>query len=318
MKTKECYISAVLVVAFIVPMWSVVYGRFEPKEPPITDPYNPEPYMLELAEQLEPEQAEILLRGIRIPSTRAPKRERRVIVMPPPRPLPRIDRPLTVMPRPRPVPREDRVATVVRRPAPAVRRDRTDTVPKASKTYPRIRTPWSRKAKPKSTDRRVIYQPADSTKEAKPESIDRRIAYQAPDRGKIVQVYRSDIPEDELSEALKKGDLCLVRLSDDPRIYAIRAPKSAYEPTYCTPVVADTTGRKYLLFSTSDITLTELVQALGRHPSDFSLIKEYDPCHPMSKGTSVCSVISDKLGQLLDFLASGFERDQQEDCPDSR
>jgi hypothetical protein len=128
----------------------------------------------------------------------------------------------------------------------------------------------------------------------------------------MVQVYCSDIPEDELSEALKKGDLCLVRLSDDPRIYAIRAPKSAYEPTYCTPVVADPAGKKYLLFSTSDITLTELVQALDRHPSDFSLIREYDPCRPVRSRPSVCSVVSDKLGQLLDFLASGFAKDREE------
>ena len=312
MKTKECHISAVLVVAFIVPMWSVVYGRFEPKEPPITDPYNPVPYMLELAEQLEPEQAEILLRGIRIPSTRPPKRERRPIVIPRLRPLPSVDRPLTVMPRPRPAPTEDRLAAVVRRPEPVVRQDRTPAVAKVSKPYLRIRTPWSRKAKPKSTDRRIIHEPADSTKKAKPESTDRRVIYQPADRTKMVQVYSSDIPEDELSEALKKGDLCLVRLSDDPRIYAIRAPKSAYEPTYCTPVVADPAGKKYLLFSTSDTTLTELVQALDRHPSDFSLIREYDPCQPIGSRTSVCSVISDKLGQLLDFLASGFERDQQE------
>jgi len=149
-------------------------------------------------------------------------------------------------------------------------------------------------------------------RKTKPKPADRRAIYQAADSKKIVQVHCSGIPEDELSEALKKGDLCLVRLSDDPRIYAIRAPKSAYEPTYCTPVVADPAGRKYLLFSSSDITLTELVQALGRHPSDFSLIKEYDPSHPISSRTSVCSVVSDKLGQLLDFLASGFARDQQE------
>lgn len=297
MKTKEYYIAAFLVVAFIVPVWSVVYGGFEPKQPPITDPYNPQAYMRELAEQLPPEQAEILLRGIHVPSTP---------------PTLRRQRPRTVIPRSRPAPREDRVATVVQRPAPAVRQDRTPTVPKVSKTYPRIRTPWSRKVKPKSTDHRVIYEPTDTTKKAKPESTGRRIIYQPADSTKIVQVYCSDIPEDELSEALRKGDLCLVRLSDDPRIYAIRAPKSAYEPTYCTPVVADPTGRRYLLFSSSDVTLTELVQALGRHPSDFSLIREYDPSQPISSRTSVCSVVSDKLGQLLDFLASGFARDQQE------
>jgi len=296
MKTKEYYISALLAVAFIMPTWSVVYGGFEPKQPPITDPYNPQAYMRELAEQLPPEQAEILLRGIYIPSTTPAAKEKRAA---------------TVIPRWTPMREEHRAATVIPRWTPTPKQDRAPTVPKVSKTYPRIRTPWSRKAKPKSTGRRVIYQAADSTKKAKPKSIDRRAIYQAADSKKIVRVHCSNIPEDELSEALKKGDLCLVRLSDDPRIYAIRAPKSAYEPTYCTPVVADPAGRKYLLFSSSDITLTELVQALGRHPSDFSLIKEYDPSHPITSRTSVCSVVADKLSQLLDFLASGSRRNRE-------
>ena len=276
MKTKNYYISALLVVTFIVPMWSVVYGRFEPKQPPITDPYNPQEYMRELARQLPPAEAEILLRGINIPSTTPTRREGRAA---------------TIIPKFRPTPEEDRARTVVPSPTLTPKEDRAATVPEVSKTYSRIHIPPSRKAKPKSRYSRIIYR--------------------RPDSKKILQVYCSNIPEDELRGTLERVGLCLVPLSDDPRIYAVPAPEGFCVPSYDTPVVVDSTGRRYLLFSSSDITLSELTQALEKHPSNFRIVEECDSSHPICSKPSALSVVSDKLGQLLSFLGSGFTRNPE-------
>jgi hypothetical protein len=225
MKTMMYWISAFLAMAFIVPACSVAYGRFEPKQPPITDPYNPQAYMRELAKRLTEAEADILLRGIEMPSVARPPVEFR-------RPI--------IVPGFTPTFEEDRAAII-----PEVPR-------RESRTY----VPPAREVRPESVGVRTIYYP-DKTE-------------------RVLEVFFSNVLPDELPAALAKANLVIVRLRGDPRIYATRDPRRPPRPRYITGIVVDSTGKQYLLCYSPNIARSELIQALGAHPSRFRLVEESD------------------------------------------
>ena len=225
MKTMMYWISAFLAMAFIVPACPVAYGRFEPKQPPITDPYNPGAYMRELAKRLTDAEADILLRGIDMPSLARPPAEfRRPIIVP--------------------------------GYTPTFEEDRAAIIPQVSRTDSRTYVPPARRARPESVDVRTIYYP-DKTE-------------------RVLEVYFSNVLPDELPDALARANLVIVRLRGDPRIYATRDPRRPLKPRYITGIVVDSAGRQYLLCYSSNIARSELIQALGAHPSRFRLVEESD------------------------------------------